>query len=112
MYDSNQQVFTGVQINGVSKKSDFEAPVEEIVSGISNEKFKTIIRPLIMTIQRNIRMFDDIDDKLFDLKMITIVPELRGKGVGNELCRRSIDMAGTLGLVGAKTECTGKQRLI
>ena len=101
-----------MQINGVSKKSDFEAPLEDIISVVSNEKFKTVITPMIMTIQRNIGMFDEIDDKLFDLKMITVVPELRGKGVGNELCRRSIDMAGTLGLVGAKTECTGKQRLI
>ena len=57
---------------------------------------------------RNVQLFDELKtEKLFNISMVAVDPDMRGKGVATDLIRRSVLLAGTLGFSGIMTEATG-----
>ena len=99
----------GAAVNNCVLRKDWEVGLDQELAGLGEAKYRPIQAIHHQLRQENKHLFDEIiTDKLFDIGMIGVEVESRGKGIATNLIRRSILLAGCLGFRGIKTEATGK----
>ena len=111
----------GVCINNAYNKHDFlrllvilhnQSNILHCVSQDDKDVIDQNYRPFLAVHRelraRNVQLFDELKtEKLFNISMVAVDPDWRGKGVATHLIRRSVLLAGTLGFSGIMTEATG-----
>lgn len=94
-------------MNGVAKRSDYEQSVEDFVSAFDDERVRELYAVIAVGVKRNMRIFDELGETLFDMKLLTVDPAMRGRGIAHGLVSKSAELAALMGFKGAKIECTG-----
>jgi len=97
-----------VALNGVMMAGEADMSREEVLSSCIDPKFGPIAG-ILHQVQQDSRAVwaDHKTDKMFDIKMLAVAPEARGRGLGTDLIRRSVQLASCLGFKACKTEATG-----
>ena len=98
----------GAAVNNCVLRKDWEVGLDQELAGLGEAKYRPIQAIHHQLRQENKHLFDEIiTDKLFDIGMIGVEVESRGKGIATNLIRRSILLAGCLGFRAIKAEATG-----
>lgn len=78
----------GVALNGIARKGDTERSIEEMKS-IDNIAYQRIFG-LLNTINKELDLFTKYGvDKIFELRILSVDSNYRGKGIAKELFSRS-----------------------
>jgi len=106
--DRDNGVPLGVVLNGVMKREDAEASLDQVVESCLDPKFAPIAAILLQAQALSKEVFSRANSsELFDIKIIAVSPAARGLGLATDLVMRSLQLAKCLGYRGAKTEATG-----
>ena len=97
-------------INGATHKTKALSDLETKTYNLgSDNKFRHIITILHKLNHKAPGIYEQLGtDLLFDIKMVTTDKNNRKAGLGTELLKRSVELAGRLGYKACKTEATGK----
>jgi len=97
-----------VVLNGVMKREEAEATLDQVVDSCLESKFAPIAAILLHAQALSKEVFLRANSsELFDIKIIAVSPVARGLGLATDLVQRSLQLAKCLGYRGAKTEATG-----
>jgi len=125
--DRDNGVPLGVVLNGVMKREDAEASLDQVIcsrshnlyKSFSNLTFKVVescldpkFAPIAAILLQAQALSKEVfsranSSELFDIKIIAVSPAARGLGLATDLVMRSLQLAKCLGYRGAKTEATG-----
>lgn len=95
----------GVALNGISRPGDVEKALEEMAS-IDNLQFHRIFG-LLHNANKELDLFTKYDtDKIFELRILSVGSNFRGRGLAKELCVRSELIAEECGAKIIKVDAT------
>jgi hypothetical protein len=98
----------GVAVNNDLHREELDSSLEEELEEIQDPRYRPIQAIHHQLRQQNRHIYDEIrTDKLFDIGLIGVEVDSRAQGVGTNLLKRSILLAGCLGFRAIKTEATG-----
>jgi len=96
--DRDNGVPLGVVLNGVMKRDDAEASLDQVVESCLDPKFAPIAAILLQAQALSKEVFSRANSsELFDIKIIAVSPAARGLGLATDLVMRSLQLAKCLG---------------
>ncbi|KAJ8919253.1 hypothetical protein NQ315_003836 [Exocentrus adspersus] len=103
--DKDTEVIAGVALNGIARQGDTERSLEEMKS-IDNVPYQRIFG-LLNSVNKEIDLFGKYNvDKIFELRILSVDSNYRGKGVAKELFSRSEIIAEEHGFKLMKVDAT------
>ncbi|XP_050303266.1 arylalkylamine N-acetyltransferase 1-like [Anthonomus grandis grandis] len=103
--DRNMEKIAGVALNGVSNKGDTEKSIEE-TNAIENLQYRRIFG-LLNDVNMELDLFSKYNvDKIFDIRILSVDSNYRGKGIAKDLFMHSEAIARKNGFKLMKTDAT------
>ncbi|RVE42798.1 hypothetical protein evm_012555 [Chilo suppressalis] len=96
----------GVSLNGILKPGDIEEALQKIRQS-TDEKFNKIFT-ILYTLSKDLDLFDKLDvDRILECRIISASDRARGRGLGKEMMKRSIEIAEQENFKIFKADATG-----
>ncbi|XP_046382894.1 uncharacterized protein LOC124153643 isoform X1 [Ischnura elegans] len=97
----------GVALNGVTQPGDLENAERQLANS-PDPKFRRIFG-LLNEANKELSLFERYNvDRIFELRIVSVDSSVRGRGLSNELMRRSLDLARCKGYQLIKADTTGR----
>ncbi|XP_071441430.1 arylalkylamine N-acetyltransferase-like 2 isoform X2 [Hetaerina americana] len=96
----------GVALNGVTRPGDLEVAERQLAHS-PDPKFRRIFG-LLNDANKELSLFERYNvDRIFELRIVSVDSIVRGRGLSNELMRRSVELARSKGFRLIKADTTG-----